>query len=239
MHSLFSMRPLLTLPLLAGLAFAGPTVAEPLNYNQVSLRAQVQQSVNNDTLTVTLFTEDQDKDPAKLANRITTRLNQGLETARKNANIRVSSGSRSSQPVYDEKRKNIIAWRERGEIRLEGTHFAEISTTMGHLLGDLSLGGMQFSLSPDSRSNTENELIKLAIEAFRERADIATQSLGGNDYRIVQLNLNTQFMTPRPYMQSNRMMAMAADAEMAAPAVEGGEADVSVSADGIIEVQIP
>ena len=45
-------------------------------------------------------------------------------------------------------------------------------------------------------------------------------------------------MTPRPYMQSGRMMAMAADMEMATPAVEGGEADVQVSADGVIEVQM-
>lgn len=235
----FPMRPFLILPLLAGLAFTGQALADTLNYNQVSLRAQVQQSVNNDTLTVTLFTEDQDSDPAKLANRITTRLNQGLETARQNANIRVSSGNRHSQPVYDEKRENIIAWRERGEIRLEGTDFAEISGTMTTLLGDLSLGGMQFSLSPESRSSTEDELIEQAIQAFRQRAAIATKGLGGEDYRIVQLNLNTQFMTPRPYMQSNRMMAVSADAQMATPSVEGGEADVTVSADGVIEVQLP
>ncbi|MFA5677271.1 MAG: SIMPL domain-containing protein [Pseudomonas sp.] len=233
------MRLSILLPVLACLAYAGETSADPLNYNQVSLRAEVQQSVNNDTLTVTLFTEDQDTDPAKLANRITTRLNQGLETARKNSNIRVSSGNRYSQPVYDEKRKNILAWRERGEIRMEGTDFAAISSTMAGLLGELNLGSMQFSLSPASRSSTENDLIKRAIGAFRQRADIATQGLGGNGYRIVQLNLNTQFMTPRPYMQSGRMMAMAADAEMAAPAVEGGEADVQVSADGVIEVQMP
>ena len=238
MHPL-SFRPLLILPLLAGMAFTGQTLAETLNYNQVSLRAQVQQSVNNDTLTVTLFTEDQDSDPAKLANRITTKLNQGLETARKHANIRVSSGNRHSQPVYDEKRENIIAWRERGEIRLEGTDFAEISGTMTNLLGDLNLGSMQFSLSPDSRTSTEDELIEQAIEAFRHRAGIATKGLGGDDYRIVQLNLNTQFMTPRPYMQSSRMMAVSADAQMATPAVEGGEADVTVSADGVIEVQLP
>lgn len=233
------MRSFLMLPLLAGLTFAGHALADPLNYNQVSLRAEVQQSVNNDTLTVTLFVEDQDSDPAKLANRITTRLNQGLEAARKNSSIRVSSGNRYSQPVYDEKRKNVIAWRERGEISLSGSDFAAISGTMAQLLGNLSLGGMQFSLSPATRSTTEDELIKRAIEAFRQRADIATQGLGGNTYRIVHLNINTQFMTPRPYMQSGRMMAMAADAEMAAPAVEGGEADVQVSADGTIEVQMP
>ena len=233
------MRTIMMLPLLVGLAVALPVLAEPLNYNQVSLRAEVQQKVNNDTLTVTLFAEDQDSDPAKLANRITTRLNQGLETARSNNAIRVSSGNRHTQPVYDEKRKNIIAWRERGEIRLEGTDFAAISSTMGELLGNLSLGGMHFSLSAASRSATENELMERAIEAFQQRADIATRSLGGNGYRIVNLNLNTQFMTPRPYMQSGRMMAMAADAEMATPAVEGGEADVTVSADGVIEVQLP
>ncbi len=233
------MRPFLMLPLLAAMICTAPALAETLNYNQVSLRAQVQQSVNNDTLTVTLFTEDQDNDPAKLANRITTRLNQALETARKSTGIRVSSGNRYSQPVYDEKQENILAWRERGEIRLEGTDFAEISSTMSNLLGDLSLGGMQFSLSPANRNSTEDELIKQAIEAFRQRADIATKGLGGDDYRIVQLNLNTQFMTPRPYMQSSRMMAVSADAKMAAPAVEGGEADVTVSADGVIEVQLP
>ena len=232
------MRPLFLLPVMACLATATPALADSLNYNQISLRAEVRQSVNNDTLTVTLFTEDQDTDPAKLANRITTRLNKGLEIARRNTGIKVSSGNRSTQPVYDEKRENIIAWRERGEIRLEGTDFASLSGTMGELLGDLALGSMQFSLSADSRSATEDELIKRAIAAFRQRADIATESLGGSDYRIVHLNLNTQFMTPRPYMQSGRMMAMAADMEMATPAVEGGEADVQVSADGVIEVQM-
>ena len=131
------MRSFLMLPLVVGLAFAGQALAEPLNYNQVSLRADVQRSVNNDTLTVVLFTEAQDKDPAALANRITQTLNQGLETARQNSAIKVSSGSRYSQPVYDEKRENIIAWRERGEIRLEGTDFAQVSSVTGELLNKI------------------------------------------------------------------------------------------------------
>lgn len=232
------MRSFLMLPLVAGLAFAGQVLAEPLNYNQVSLRAEVQRSVNNDTLTVVLFTEAQDRDPAELANRITATLNKGLEIARGNSAVKVSSGSRYSQPVYNDSRENIVAWRERGEIRLEGTDFAQVSAVTGDLLGTLNLASMEFSLSPTSRSAAEDKLIKEAIDAFRQRADIATESLGGSGYKIVQLNLNTQFMTPRPYMQVSKM-ARAADAEMAAPAVEGGEADVSVNADGVIEIQMP
>ncbi|SRR5690606_18346769 len=232
------MRSFLLLPLVASLAFAGQALAEPLNYNQVSLRAEVQRSVNNDTLTVVLFTEAQDRDPAELANRITETLNKGLDIARRNSAVKVSSGSRYSQPVYNDNRENIVAWRERGEIRLEGTDFAQVSAVTGDLLGTLNLASMEFSLSPASRSAEEDKLIKEAIDAFKQRADIATESLGGSGYKIVQLSLNTQFMSPRPYMQVSKM-ARAADAEMAAPAVEGGEADVSVNADGVIEIQMP
>ncbi len=215
---------------------AATAQAEPLRYNQVSLHAQVETSVNHDNMSVTLFTEAQNEDPAKLAEQITRTLNDALSTARKQEKVKVSSGNRSSQPVYDEKRENIIAWRERGEIVLEGSDFAAISSLTGELLGDLSLADMQFSLSPASRSSTEDTLIADAIEAFKSRANIATRSLGGAGYKIVNLNLNTQFMQPMRY-RGQQKMAMAADMEMSAPAVEGGQSDVTVSADGTIEIQ--
>ena len=116
---------------------------------------------------VTLFTEAQDKDPARLAEQITRTLNDGLKAARAQDKVEVSSGNRSSQPVYDEKRENIIGWRERGEIIIEGSDFAAISTLTGELLGDLSLADMQFSLSAESRSSTEDTLVADAIEAFK------------------------------------------------------------------------
>ena len=210
--------------------------AEPMRYNQVSLHAQVEQSVNHDTMRVTLFTEAQDKDPARLAEQITRTLNDGLKAARAQDKVEVSSGNRSSQPVYDEKRENIIGWRERGEIIIEGSDFAAISTLTGELLGDLSLADMQFSLSAESRSSTEDTLVADAIEAFKSRANIATRSLGGAGYKIVNLNLNTQFMQPMRY-RGQQKMAMAADMEMSSPEVEGGQSDVTVSADGTIEVQ--
>lgn len=221
-----------------GMAIATPSLfAEEARYNQVSLRAEVQKAVSHDTLQVRLYAEDQDKDAGKLAGRITARLNKALETARQTEGVSVSSGNRSSQPVYDEKREKIVAWRERGDILLESTDFASLSTLTGQLLGELNLDDMQFSLSPDNRRSTEDELIREAIEAFKARADIATRSLGGSDYKIVNLNLNSQFMQPPIYRGAK--VAMMADAESASPSVEGGQADVTVSADGIIEVNLP
>ncbi|WP_425220986.1 SIMPL domain-containing protein [Pseudomonas sp.] len=221
--------------LLSGSLLASAAQADEPRYNQISLQTQVEQAVNHDTMQVTFYAEAQDRDPAKLAETVTQRLNAGLQTARQSQNIRVSSGSRSSHPVYDEKGENIIAWRERGELNIEGSDFAAISALTGELLGDLSLGSMQFSLSADSRRETEDQLIAKAIEAFKARADIATRSLGGSDYKIVNLNLNTQYMQPVRYRAEKLMMA--SDAAGSAPQVEGGQSDVSVSANGVIEVR--
>ena len=41
--------------------------ADELHYNQISLRAEVSQEVARDLMIVTLYTEDQNTDPAKLA----------------------------------------------------------------------------------------------------------------------------------------------------------------------------
>lgn len=221
-----------------GLALTATSLlAQEPRYNQVSLRAEVQKAVSHDTLQVRLYAEDQDKDAGKLAGRITARLNKALDVARQTEGVSVSSGNRSSQPVYDEKGEKIVAWRERGDILLESTDFASLSTLTGQLLGELNLDDMQFSLSPENRRSTEDELIREAIEAFKARADIATRSLGGADYKIVNLNLNSQFMQPPIYRGAK--VAMMADAESASPSVEGGQADVTVSADGIIEVNLP
>lgn len=234
------MRYRFALPLLVAVtALAAPAHADEPRYNQISLRAEVQQSVSHDTLRVTFFAEEQDADPTKLAERITKRLNQGLETARKTQGVKVSSGNRSSHPVYDEKHQNIVAWRERGEIILEGTDFAALTGLTGNLLGNLSLSNMQFSLSAASRRATEDELIRQAISAFQSRAEIASTSLGGKGYKIVNLNLNTQMAQPPITFRGVSKMAMSADMEMSSPSVEGGQADVTVSADGLIEVTLP
>lgn len=222
------------------LAFAlacGSAIAEQPRYNQIALRAEVQQAVSHDILQVRLYAEDQHKDAAVLAKRITEQLNSGLETARENSDIKVSSGNRSSHPVYDEKRERIVAWRERGEIILESSDFAALSTLTGRLLNDLKLGSMQFSLSPVGRQQTEDQLIAEAITAFKARADIATSSLGGTGYKIVHLNLNSQFMPPPMFRGAK--VAMMAESDSIAPSVEGGQADVTVSADGVIEVDMP
>ena len=62
----------------SALASLPAMAADALHYNQISLRAEASQEVARDKMIVTLYTESQNADPAKLAAEITTTLNQAL-----------------------------------------------------------------------------------------------------------------------------------------------------------------
>ena len=81
----------------ASLASTGLLAAEA-RYNQIALRAEVNQEVAHDLMHVTLYTEAQHSDPAKLAAEITTTLTKTLEKVRQVRGVSVKLGSRHSDP---------------------------------------------------------------------------------------------------------------------------------------------
>lgn len=188
---MFNLRPAATLVALAAALSSLPALAEEARYNQISLRAEVNQEVQRDLMLVTLYTEAQDSDPAKLAAQITETLNKALGQARQVKDVKIRQGSRNSYPVYDDKGQKITGWRERAELRLESADFAVLSKLTGELLTDLKMGGMDFSISPSTRKTSEDALLKDAVTAFKARAQLVTEALGGTGYKLVNLNLNT------------------------------------------------
>ncbi|MFJ5294954.1 SIMPL domain-containing protein [Pseudomonas sp. NPDC088368] len=238
---MFSLRPTATALTFGAAALASACVmAEDVHYNQVSVRAEVNQEVQRDLMTVTVYTESQNTDPAKLAAGITESLNKALGEARQVKEVTIRQGSRNSYPIYDDKGQKITGWRERAELRLESPDFAALSTLTGELLGsDMKMGGMDFSISDPARKASEDTLLKNAVTAFKARAQLVTDALGGSGYKLVNLNLNTSGY-PQPYMRAPIMMMKAARADAApTPDVEAGTSQVSVTADGVIEVAIP
>ncbi|OWJ94122.1 hypothetical protein B6S59_14920 [Pseudomonas sp. A46] len=213
--------------------------ADDPRYNQVAVRAEVSQEVAHDLMHVTLYSEAQNTDPAKLADEITRTLNAAVDKARKTKGVTLSLGSRNSYPVYDEKGQKITAWRERAELRLESADFATLSQLSADLMGQLKMAGMNFSIAEKTRKTHEDDLIKQAVDAFKARAQLATDALGGKGYKLVNLSLNSAgFQPPQPIM----MRAMAAKgyaADSAVPEIEAGTSRVNVTADGTIEVQMP
>lgn len=227
--------------LITSLATSSVVFASEPTYNQISLRAEANQEVAHDQMQVILYTEAQDTDPARLAKTITTTLNQAVETARTHPKTSVKLGNRSSYPVHDNKGQKITAWRERAEIRLESTNFSELSALTGELLHTLKMANMQFSIAPKTRISSEDLLLKEAIKAFQARAKLVSDAFGSKSYKIVNLNLNSSgFSNPPIYARSGKMMmSVMSDQESTAPEIEAGSSQVSIIADGVIEIAQP
>ena len=96
---------------IATLASLPAIAADALNYNQISLRAEVSQEVARDKMIVTLYTESQNSDPAKLAAEITSTMNKALGQTREVKGVTLRQGSRNSYPIYDSKNQKITGWR--------------------------------------------------------------------------------------------------------------------------------
>lgn len=225
-----------TSALAACLAIASlPALADEPRYNQITLHAEASREVARDLMSVTLYSEAQDTDPARLAETVTKSINEALAKARQAKGVTIRQGSRNSNPVYDDKGQNITGWREHAELRLESQDFAALASLTGELQQNLKLGGMEFSIATATRQQSEDALIKDAIDAFKARAKIAAQALGKQDYKIVNLTLNSSGV-PQPFMRAPMMMK-AARADAVAPDVEAGTTEVTVSADGTIELQ--
>ncbi|WAJ36770.1 SIMPL domain-containing protein [Pseudomonas sp. GOM7] len=213
--------------------------ADEARYNQISLRAEVNQEVAHDLMHVALYTESQNTDPAKLAAEITNTLNKTLEQARQVKGVAVKLGSRNSYPVYDDKGQKITAWRERAEVRLESADFARLSTLTGELLQSMKMAGMDFSIASDTRKAREDAMLKDAVNAFKARAQLATEALGGKGYKLVSLSLNTGGFQPPMPMRAYAAKGLESMDAAPTPQIEAGTSQVTVSADGVIEVQMP
>ncbi|WP_426118817.1 SIMPL domain-containing protein [Pseudomonas sp. DSP3-2-2] len=237
---MFSLRPAAALLAFGAAALSSVSaMAEDVHYNQISVRAEVDQEVARDLMNVTLYSEAQNTDPAKLAAEITETLNKALAQARQVSGVTIRQGNRSSYPVYDDKGQKITGWRERAELRLESADFAALSKLTGEMLGDMKMGGMDFSIAKPTRKTSEDALLKDAVTAFRARAQLLTEALGGTGYKVINLNFNTSGY-PQPYLRAPVMMMKAERSDAApTPDVEAGTSQVTVTADGVIEVAIP
>jgi predicted secreted protein len=202
-------------------------------YNTVELQAEAQREVQNDLLNASLFVELNDPSPAALANVINKSVNEALRIAKDYKGVRVRSGNNQTYPIYA--KGNVLqGWRGRAEIRLESKDFEAASGLVGKLQAGMQLGNMTFSVSPEARRATENELIAEAIGAFKARAEIVKTALGGRGYKLQRLNVANAYNAPQPRLAVARMAASAQD--VAAPNLEAGVSLVTVTANGAIEV---
>ena len=122
-----------------------PTSQQPF-FNVVTIEASATADVPTDTLTVTLFVEEQGPDPAALATRVNARLEEALARAKREPKVEARSGNYQTTPVYD-RANQITGWRIRADVVLESRDFKAAAALAGALQPALKLWSMTFSLS--------------------------------------------------------------------------------------------
>lgn len=199
--------------------------------NRVRFQVSATREVPNDWATARLSVTSEGKDPAQVSADVNARMKKALEIAKRAEGIEVSSGSYSTQPVYDNRR--IVRWRAQQDLRLESGDVDALSEVLGRLQDTgAALGDIQFSISKETRRALEDELIQEALGAFRARAELVAGGMGRNGWSLISLSIGDSG-APRPMMHQAEMMV----SRMSAPSFEAGTGELRVSADGTIELE--
>ena len=216
-------------------AVTGPATAadDTPRYNQIHFQVERNRPVDNDRMHAVLSLTAEDDNAARLADQINRTMDGALKTAKARPKIEVRTGNYQTYPVYDKNR--IRRWRATQELLLEGSDFAELGNLIGQLQERLQVGSIHFSVSPARRAAVEDELITLALAAFKQRAELVRKQFAAKGYRLVNVAINTGDGQPVPLMRGMAMEAM--DKSVAPPAIEAGTSLLSVNVSGMIELQ--
>ena len=216
--------------LIPGVSWAGNEQAE----DQVTFQVEVGRDVENDRVIAILNASAEDRKPAALADTINTTMAWALEQARSSKDVKSSSGSYQTYPVYDDKK--IVRWRGRQQLQLESRNVDQLSELVGVLQNRLQIQSLQFSVSPDRRSRVEDELIQEALAAYQARADIVSKSLGAKGYTLLEVTLHTRDQRP-PVPVVRAEAATLQRARVAPPAMEQGTSRINVQVSGKIRLR--
>jgi len=227
------MRSLLSILVLAVATSAGAQTPQQPFFNVVTLETSATADVPTDTLTVTLFVEEQGPDPGALATRVNARLDEALARAKKEPKVETHSGNYQTTPVYD-RANQITGWRTRADIVLESRDFKAVSALAGALQPGLKMQSMMFSLSRSAREAADAALLTEALAKFQEKARAVAKGLGFPGYMLGQITVRNEGPI-RPPPIAYRMSAMTAEAAAPGPVpVEGGKNAVTVFVSGSV-----
>jgi predicted secreted protein len=221
----------LIVPLLLALPVLAIAHETTDHYDRVNLSASAQTRIENDTITATLYAQEEGSDAVQLANRVNKRINQAVELVKQHDAIKLQTNNYSTSPVYHNNK--ITGWRVRQSIRLESQDMTLVSRVLGDLQQTVALEGINFSVSPGLKNSTDDELIVEALKVFEKRAKNISQQLKRKNYKIVDINVST---AANHYARRNYEVAAMAS-KVSAPSIEGGEQTVQVTISGQIELE--
>ncbi|KPN71682.1 SIMPL domain-containing protein [Neisseria sp. 83E34] len=221
---------LLLLPLIAT-----PVFAEPLNYNVVSFSESVSTTADNDLMSVVFAIEEEGKDRQAVSNRITQRLNTLNARISANKAFKGAVINRSTQPHYNEKGK-VTGWYDSAYVSVESKDFQALNKLIAASQNDAAVMRLSFTVSPEKRSEITNELSKQALKNFKKRAEVISQTLGFRGYKIVNIQIDSNFRTRQTAAMKSQTMDAALSSVPEMTADNPGTEEIIQTVSGSIQM---
>ena len=228
-----ALRTLIALSLALGLWFGpSPTMArgEP-KLPTVDLSAEATRRADNDLATASAYVEASDANPATLAQHVNEVIAAALGQAAHYPVVKTRSSGLHTWPVYSKEGRKLEGWRMRSEIRLESRDLDALSELLGKLQATLAIDQLTMQPAPETYQSSADLAATDAIGAFEARAKALAGTLG-KAYRIRHLSV-VYGGAPGPIRP---MMRASAFTEGAAPPMEAGDSEVTVTVNGTIEL---
>lgn len=207
---------------------------DDLHYNQISLEASASADVENDTMIVSVFAQEEGTNTEKLSDKVNKKINEALMTLKQHKAIKVETESYSTTPVYN--KNQVVSWRVKQSIRLESKDMKLMSEVIGALQQQLKLSQISFDVSREKSEQETELLIDQALLAYDKRAIQIANTLKSGSYKIVNMNVSTASNSqPYRYKQSRAMMAEAMS--VSTPEVAKGNKTLTVRVSGTIEIK--
>ena len=202
-------------------------------YDRINLMASASAEVENNRLIAIVFSEVEDNDQADAADAVNVAISWAADRARGVDGIEIRTMNYNTRPLYANGRR-IVGWTARQSLRLESQDAEALSDLLGELQEQVAIQSINYGLSDEARDDAEDALIAEALGRFNRRAELISDELGRDGFRIVRINVGTSGVIPnRPFgfeAQSARVLE-------AAPTIEAGTQTMTVSVNGEIELE--
>ncbi len=212
------------------------TTGQSMQYGLINFSASANRKVDNDQINATMTKTVQNKSSAEVANQINLTLNQALQIAKKYPQVQVSTGNQNTYPQYDKNQK-ISGWTGSASLTLKSTDSVMASKLIADLQSTMTLDGLNFSVSDNTRKRIEQELMVEASKNFQNQATALLPVWQARDYQLVNLDFNQGGgYSPMPVMYARMANAESGAAKVADQQFQAGESTITVTANGVVQL---
>lgn len=209
----------------------------PPVFNVYSLSADAEVEVHNDLMTANLVVQAEGSDAAELAESINETMAWAVEQMKVFQAISTETRDYQTRPRYDSSSaRRIIGWYASQTLQLSTDDFEAAGLAIQTLQERLQVQGIKLSAKRETRRKSEDKLIKQALLAFKQRAELVQKSMNASGYGIIDVNITSDGFETPVYRERMLMDRASGAAVESAPAIEAGTSRVHVRVDGRIQL---